>query len=152
MRAHQQTGGDSLVDTLCEDLQEQKKLKKMDELRRFSEVDNHETVKIGDEEKNSAIKAVGPDFNQKGVDELTLRTGEEGTLRSFTNTAKTRTWGPPLLDEDWHAVCQAIQQGRRGTGMGELVLQVRGDEQGSQRSSPKWKWQGKDAMEDEGRQ
>ena len=38
-------------------------------------------------------------------------------------------------------------QGCRGTGMGELVLQVRGGEQGIQRSTPKWKQQGEDLVD-----
>ena len=68
----------------------------MNELKRFIEVDNHEAVNIGDFEKNlSAIKVVGPDFSKEifpdaavweGVDEWTLRRGEEGFLRSFSNT------------------------------------------------------------------
>ena len=40
----------------------------MDELRRFTEVDNHEAVKIGDLEKNSeAIKVVGPNFDRENI-------------------------------------------------------------------------------------
>ena len=75
-------------------------------------MDNHEVVKIGDLEKNSeAIKVVGPNFDketfpdavQEGVDELTLRRGEEGVLRSIINTTSGDREGPPLADEDWHA-------------------------------------------------
>ena len=67
------------------------------ELTRFIEVENHEAVKIGDLEKNSeAIKVVKPKSSKEifqnaaireGVDELTLREGEGGTLRSFINAA-----------------------------------------------------------------
>ena len=47
---------------------------------------------------------------REGADELTLR-AEEGTLRTFS--LRPRMWetvdGSPLLvDEDWHAICQAI--------------------------------------------
>ena len=38
-------------------------------------------------------------------------------------------------------------QGRRRGGMGELVLQVRADEQGSRRPSSKWKQQAKHALD-----
>ena len=59
--ANQQTGGDSLVDTLFEGLQEQSRLKIMRELRRFSEVANHS----GDLEKYSeAINVVKPKLNK----------------------------------------------------------------------------------------
>ena len=46
----------------------------------------------------------------EGAEELTLRRGEEGGLRTFidTTTEGDSRWGPPLVDEDWHAICQAI--------------------------------------------
>ena len=56
-------------------------------------------------------------------------TATDFRLKSTTECRRA----PPLVDEDWHAVCQAIIKGRRGSGTGELVLQVRGDEQGSPR-------------------
>ena len=63
--ANQPTGGDSVADTIF-GLQEQSRLKIVDELRRFTEVDNHGAVKIGDLEKNSeAIKVVGPNFDRE---------------------------------------------------------------------------------------
>ena len=121
--ANQQTGGDSLVDTIFEGLQEQSRMNITNERRRFIEVDNHETVKIGYLEKNSeAIRVVRPKYNKEtyqireGVSESTFREGEEGTLRSFINTACVgdSRRGPPLVDEDWHAVCQAIYKGVEG--------------------------------------
>ena len=46
-------------------LQEQSRLKILDELRRILEVDTHEAVKIGDLEKNSeAIKVAGSKFDR----------------------------------------------------------------------------------------
>ena len=41
----------------------------------------------------------------KRWEELTLRGGEEGTLRTFRHH---QCGVPPLVDEDWHAVCQAM--------------------------------------------
>ena len=82
-----------------------------------------EAVKIGDLEKISeAIKVVRPKFNQEilrgaiireRVGDLTLRTGRAGMLRTFINTIRVEVgpWGPPVVDEDWHAVCQAICMG-----------------------------------------
>ena len=96
------------------------------ELTRFIEVENHEAVKIGDLEKNSeAIKVVKPKYSKEifqnaaireGVDELTLREGEGGTLRSFINAATVggSRWRLPLVDEDWHAICQTIHKGVEG--------------------------------------
>ena len=66
-------------------------------------------VLIGDLEKNSeAMKVVMPKLNneiflyasvREGMDELTLREREAGTLRFFSR------WWPPILDEDWHTQC-----------------------------------------------
>ena len=61
-------------------------------------------------------------FIRKGVGELTLRTGEAGTLHTFINTANVGAgrWRPPLVDEDWHAVCQAIYKGVEGAAWEKL--------------------------------
>ena len=85
----------------------------------------------------------------EGVEELTLREGEEGMLRSFISTINVEDSRPgsPLVDEDCHAICQAIYKGSRWSGMGEFVQQVRGGER-SQRPSLKWKQQGQEAVED----
>ena len=50
---------------------------------------------------------------QEGADELTLRADEEEVVRSFidaTNVGNQR-WEPPLVDEDFHAICQATYKG-----------------------------------------
>ena len=53
---------------------------------------------------------------REGADELTLRAHEEGALRSFIDTTNVgdKRWEPPLVDEDWHAICQAIYMGVEG--------------------------------------
>ena len=89
----------------------------MDEL-----VDNQEAVVIGDLQKNSvALPVVEPKFGEdcteaavrEAVEELTLRRGEEGGLRTFIDTTNVgdNRWRPPLVDADWHAACQAIYEG-----------------------------------------
>ena len=45
-----QAGGDNLVDTISEGLQEQSRSKVTNEPRRFIEMDSHEAVKIGDQD------------------------------------------------------------------------------------------------------
>ena len=53
----------------------------------------------------------------EGADELTLRPEEEGTLRTCMDTTDVgySRWGPPLVDEDWHAIWQAVFQGIDGS-------------------------------------
>ena len=50
----------------------------------------------------------------EGADELTLRA--EGALRTLIDTTSEgdKSWEPPLVDEDWHVICQAIFQGVEG--------------------------------------
>ena len=50
---------------------------------------------------------------REGDEELTLRTEEVGSKKSCINVdhiAQDR-WGPPLVDADWHAFCQANFKG-----------------------------------------
>ena len=113
-----------------------------DELRRSSE-DNHEAVHFG--WNSEAIKAVRPKFNsailpnatiRETADELTLRPAEAGMLRTFIKTTdvggqlETTTGGRRLARS-----LSSHQQERRGSGMGDLVLQVCEDAQVSVRSS-----------------
>ena len=82
-----------------------------------------------------SLPVVEPKFNKEdfpaaadreGAEELTLRKDEEGgppTRIDTTNVGDSR-WGPPLVDEDWHAICQAIHKGRRGRKVGQVVVQV----------------------------
>ena len=89
-------------------------------------------MEIDDLEKNSeAINVVRYKFNiRERVGELMLRGGEGGVQRFFINTfiVEAARWRPPFVDEDWHAICQANFKGPRGSGVGELVPQVCGDE------------------------
>ena len=144
--ANLQTGGNHLVDTIFEGLQEQNRLKITSEPRRFTEEDNHEAVKIGDLEKNSeAIEVVKSKFNKKiyqsaavreGADELTLREGDAllHQHRQCGSQQMEATAGGRRLARN----LSSHPRKRRGSGMGELVLQVCGDEQGCQCSKPKW--------------
>ena len=74
-------------------------------------------------EKSEAMKVVRPNFDtvsfpnaviRGGVVELTLRRCEEGTQRSFFNTAKVEAgrWRPPLVD---------VYRSVEGSGTRELV-------------------------------
>ena len=137
--ANQQTVGGSLVDTIVESLQEQSRMKITNELRRFIEVDNREAVKIGDLEKDSeAIKVDKPKFNKEIHQNAAIW---DAALLHQHHQCEGQQMGPPLVDEDWHAVLSSHPHGPRRSGMGELVQQARGDEQRSQRPPSKWKHQ-----------
>ena len=88
-------------------------------------IGNHAAVKIGNLEKGArSKKVVKPRFATdfpgavvpEGVDDVRLRADEEGVLRTFINTTNVgnKRWSPPLVDEDWHALCQAMFHGVEG--------------------------------------
>ena len=66
------------------------------------------------------------DFEKSGVrespDELTLRAEEVGTWKSYINVdhMEKERWGPPLVDYDWYAFCQALYKGIEGEDWGHL--------------------------------
>ena len=49
-------------------------------------------------------------------------------LRTFTDTTHVldRRWEPPLVDEDWHAVCHAIHKGVEGAEWEKLCCESLG--------------------------
>ena len=87
--ANQYKDGYSPVKMVVQNLQERIRHRIMDGLRKFIMVDNHEAVKVGEQDKNvESRKVVKPkftrDFPEAVVREgLTLRTEQEGMLRTF---------------------------------------------------------------------
>ena len=71
-------------------------------------------------ERTRTLEVRRPKF--EGPEELTLRAEEVGSLKACINVdhiAEDR-WGPPLVDADWHAFCQAIYKGIEGEDWVEL--------------------------------
>ena len=104
---------------------EQIRRKITEELCRLISEDNHEAVKFGNLERyKESRKVVRPNFLadipeaivREGPDELTLRAEQAGVSRTFIDTTYVADfkWRPPLVDEDWHAICQAIFQAVEG--------------------------------------
>ena len=49
---------------------------------------------------------------REGPEELMLRAEEVGSQKSCINVGHIADrWGPPLVDADWHASCQAVYKG-----------------------------------------
>ena len=62
-------------------------------------------------------KRRGPEvFIREGPEELMLRAEEAKTQNSCIDVDHIvqDRWGPPLVDADWHAFCQAIYEGIEG--------------------------------------
>ena len=117
--ANQQEDGDgpkqSTVTGLCE-----RSWKGITEgLRNLSKVENHCALEVGHlREGSRSFEVRRPKCEEgspevlirEGPEEFALRAEEVGTQKSCINVdhiAQER-WGPPLVDADWHASCQAI--------------------------------------------
>ena len=70
------------------------------------------------EVRRPKFKEVCPEASiREGPEELTPRVEEVCSQKSCINvdhTAEGR-WGPPLVDADWHASCQAVYRGIEGS-------------------------------------
>ena len=108
----------------------------MDGLRSFVRADNRSAEDVGHlREGTRPLHVQKPNISEAfpeaairdGADELTLRADELETLRAFINTDHNKfdRWGPPLVDADWHALCQAIHQGIEGQEWEELYCHNR---------------------------
>ena len=53
---------------------------------------------------------------RESPDELTLKPEEVRTSKALTNVDhnEQERWGPPLVDADWYAFCQALYKGIEG--------------------------------------
>ena len=54
---------------------------------------------------------------RESPNELTLRAEEVGALKAHVNDvdhSEEERWGPPLVDYDWYAFCQALYEGTEG--------------------------------------
>ena len=147
-----QKGADNLMDTILEALQEHSRSRITNELRRFIEVNNHEAVKIGDSAWNAEAIKVSPTSRRRSS--RTRPSGKRWTTRHVRNSRyaallhRNRAQG---RHRSWTRIGTQFfkPRGRRGSGMGELVLQVCGDNKGGQCSNSKWKQQGEDVVESE---
>ena len=101
-----------------------------------SQEDNHSAVDVVDLRQGTrSLEVRKPQFSEafpeatirEEADELTLRADEEDTQRAFTNTEhiEFERWGPPLVDADWHAFCQAIYNKIEGKEWEELYCHCR---------------------------
>ena len=94
-------------------------------VRNFMKVDNYCVLHVGHLEGRHKVVQGTKTKARRGSPEVLIREGPEGlTLRAEeVNTQKScinvdhiaqDRWGPPLVDADWHAFCQAIHQGIEG--------------------------------------
>ena len=59
---------------------------------------------------------------RESPDEFTLRAEEVGTSKALINVDRIEQarWGPPLVDVDWYAFCQALHKGIEGEDWGDM--------------------------------
>ena len=89
-------------------------------LRDFILIDNRRALEVGYLNKGMGnFRVRRPKVTVKeSPDELTL----VGTWKSYINVdhIEKERWGPPLVDYDWYAFCQALYKGIEGEEWGEL--------------------------------
>ena len=145
-----QTGGDSLVDTIFDGLQEQSRLNTTNAPRSFHRGGH---TRGGDLETEVCEAQV-----QQGDLPARSRPGRGGrvvarrrsryvTLRHQHRQRGGQQVGTATCGRRLASSLPSHLQGRPGVGMGELQPRVRGDEQGSERPSPKWEQQRQDFLE-----
>ena len=59
---------------------------------------------------------------RENPDELTLKPEEVVTSKAFKDVKhiEPERWGPPLVDADWHAFCQALYKGIEGENRDDM--------------------------------
>ena len=59
---------------------------------------------------------------RESPDELTFRAEEVNTSKALINVnhIELERWGPPLVDTDWYAFCQALYKGIEGEDWEEM--------------------------------
>ena len=129
--ANQQEDGDGLTQNIVTNLCEVSRKGLMEGLRNFIQVDNHSAQEVGHLSEGVGTFQVRRPKGEEGCpevlvrespDELLLRADEVGTWKSCINVdfiTKER-WGPPVVDADWHAFCQALYKATEGEDWEEL--------------------------------
>ena len=116
--ANQLTDGDSPIHSIVTGLHE--RIGITDGLRSFIEIDNHSAVNVAHLSRSSRpFHVQKPSFTEyyaevirEGANDLTSRAEEVKTLKACINVdhIEENRWGPPLVDADWRAFCQANLQ------------------------------------------
>ena len=128
---HHQEDGDGLVQNIVTNLSEVSRKCLAEGLRNFIQVDSHRALQVGHLREGlgsfKVLRPKGEEGNREvpvreSPDELTLKQMKWGTWKSHIDVdhiAEER-WGPPLVDADWHAFCQALYKGIEGEDWREL--------------------------------
>ena len=113
--ANQQEDGDGLLQNIVTNFGEGSRKGLTDGLRDFVRVDNERAL---DDGAPGTVKVRKPEFREgssdvtvrESLDVLTLRAEEVVTSKAYidVNHIEPEKWGPPLVDADWHAFCQAL--------------------------------------------
>ena len=86
-------------------------------LERYAEAREHFKVR-----KPKAPEMGSDVIVRESPDELTLRAEEVNTSKALINVdhIEPERWGPPLVDADWYAFCQALYKGIEGEDWEEM--------------------------------
>ena len=123
--ANQQKDGDSPIQSIVTGLHERSRRGIMEGQRRFIEAGNHSAVDVGHLRRGTiSVNVKKPQFSETFPEAVISELTEVGTHGAFIDTEhiEFERWGPPLVDADWHAFCQAIYKGIEGDEWGRAAL------------------------------
>ena len=93
-----------------------------DGLREFTQIDNERALEVGYLNRGvGTFKVRKPKVPEgcsevtvrENSDELTLRTEEVGTLKTYyQRPLEKERWASPFVDHNWYAFCQALYEGK----------------------------------------
>ena len=110
-------------------------------LREFIKVDNERALDVGSLSRGTRTFQVRKPkvpggcsevIVRESPDDLTLRAEEVGTSKALMHVdhIEQEGWGPPLVDADWYAFCQALYEGIEGEAWEDMYESYKGNEQG----------------------
>ena len=129
--ANQQEDGDGLLQNIVKDLGKENRKGLTNGLREFIEVAKERALDVGSSSRATRTfqvrkpKVPGgcPEVTvRESPGELTLRAEEVETSKALMNVdhIEQERWGPPLVDADWYAFCQALYKGIEGEDWEEM--------------------------------
>ena len=126
--ANQQEDGYGLVQNIVTNLGKGSRKGLTEGLREFINIDNERAFEVGYLNRGTGTFKVRKPKVPEGCLEVTVRESSDertlrvGTLKTYINVnhIEEEGLGPPLVDCDWYAFCQALSKGVDGEDWGEM--------------------------------
>ena len=112
--ANQQEDGDGLLQNVMTNLGKGSRKGLRDGLRDFIRVDNDRALDVGELRRGTGTFKFGSPKVPEGRSDITGGRSEYLEVVDRVKHIEPERWGPPLLDADWYAFCQALYKDIEG--------------------------------------